>query len=152
MKIDPSKSALANFLLLVDAANTNGPTDESQVTADTPTDATSGDDPAANTMVQLNAVVGHGFTGSQTFFYERLALSAEAASPAGPVNVPNGSTSEQILALVANYYGFIPTEISWQTVPSAPGSLPADTTETIQCSGSLVYLDGTASVSLHWEA
>lgn len=152
MQIDPSKSALENLLALVDAANPDGPTSAAQVTYKNLQAATLEGDAVANTSVELDGVSNQGFTGSQTYYYGRLALSAEAANPTGAVNVPNGSTAAQILALVASYYGFIPAEIAWQTVPTAPGSLPGDTTETIQCSGSLVYLDGTASVSLHWEA
>lgn len=152
MKIDPTKSALENLLLLVDAANPSGPTQAAQVTYKNLQAATLAGDPVANTSVELDGVSSQGFTGSQTFYYGRLALADEAASPTGSVNVPNGSTAAQILALVANYYGFIPAEISWQTDPVAPGTLPGDTTATIQCSGSLVYLDGTATVNLHWQA
>jgi len=152
MKIDPTKSALQNLLALVDAANPNGPTNAAQVTYTNLQAATLEGDAAANTSVELDGVSNQGFTGSQTFYYGRLALADEAASPTGSVNIPNGSTSDQILALVATYYGFIPAEISWQSVPVAPGTLPGDTTATVQCSGSLVYLDGTATVNLHWEA
>lgn len=156
MQIDTSKSAAQNFLALYNADNPNGPTDPSQVTFSNLQAVTDGAHPAVNTQVTMTgtgtAVNHEDFTGTVTVEYGRLALSAEAASPTGSVDVPNGSTSAQILALVATYYGFILSEISWQTVPTAPGTLPGDTVETIQCSGSLLYLDGTASVNLHWQA
>ena len=154
MQIDPTKSAMQNLLNLIDSAtgNSAGPTNPDQVTYKNLQAATLGGDAAANTSVELDGVAANGFTGSQTYYYGRLALSAEAASPTGSVNVPNGSTSAQILSLVATYYGFILSEISWQTTPTAPGTLPGDTVETIQCSGSLVYQDGTATVNLHWQA
>ena len=150
MQIDPSKSALQNLLDLVDAANASGPSNPDQVTFKSLQPATIDGDSVTNSSVELDGVAGQGFTGSQTFTYGRLSLAAEAASPAGPVPIPNGTAD--VLGTVATYFGFIKAEISFTATPVAPGSLPGTTTNTLQASGSLVYLDGTVDVQLNWEA
>lgn len=151
IQIDPSKTGLENLLAMVDSLNTNGPSTPDEVTvsglqAITPNGV-------LNTEVTLtgtNAGATH-FTGSVTVQYGRLALAAEVANPSTSVTIPSGTTDPAtILGLVATHYGCLLADISWQANPTVPGSFPADTTETIQCSGSLVYQDGTATVNLHW--
>jgi hypothetical protein len=152
IQIDPTKSALQNLLIMVDSLNTNGPTDPAEVTTSNLQAITPNG--VLNTSVTLTGT-GAGavdYTGSVTIEYGRITLADEAASPTSSVEIPSGTTDPAaILALVASHYGFIPAEISWQADPTVPGSFPADTTETIQCSGSLVYIDGTATVNLHWD-
>jgi len=152
IQINPSKSGLENLLAMVDSLNADGPTSADEVTVSNLQAITPNG--VLNTSVTLtgtNAGATH-FTGSVTVEYGRLALADEALSPATAVEIPNGTTdASAILDLVASHYGFIRADISWQTNPTVPGSFPADTTETIQCAGSLVYQDGTASVSLHWD-
>ena len=151
MQINPSLSALQNLLNLVDVSNTGGPTSVTQVTAGAPSVATSETDTDVNTQVTLTAVAGQGFTGSVTIEYGRLSVADEAAAPTGNVPIPGYTTdASAILALVEAYYGFIPGEVSWVTPPTVPDSLPATTTAEIQASGSLVYLDGNATVNLGW--
>lgn len=148
MQIDPTKSALQNLLDLVDSKNAQGPTNENQVTASNLQAATSGTDAAVNSSVQLTGVEAHGFTGTQTYQYGRLSLAAEAAAPAGPVPIPKAASD--VLGVVASYFGFIKSEVSFTATPVAPDPLPGSTTSTLQATGSLVYLDGTVDVTLSW--
>lgn len=152
IKIDPTKSALANLLAVVDQLNPDSATQESQVTASN-IQSVSGveNDPTANTSVLLTAVAGQGFSGSVTVNYERLALSDEAASPTDPCPVHSSQDAASLLATVSAYYGFILAEVQWNAAPVAPGSFPNTTTEVVKCAGSLVYLDGTANVQLAWQ-
>jgi hypothetical protein len=154
MQINPSKSALQNFLNLLDLSDPQAPSTPDQVT----TSNLQAIDPATNngrnTSVEIDAVSGHGYTGSVTVTYSRLALADEAASPTTPTDIPNGLTdSAMILQQVADHYGFILSEISWVNAngPTVPSSFPADTSEQIKCAGSLVYQDGQATVNLHWQ-
>lgn len=152
IQIDPSKSGLENLLAMVDAFNTNGPTSPDEVTVSNLQAITPNG--ALNTSVTLSGTDSGSthFTGSVTVEYGRLALADEAANPSTPVTIPNGTTdAATILGLVATHYGFVLADISWQAAPTVPGSFPADTTETVQCAGSLVYQDGTATVNLHWD-
>lgn len=150
IQIDPSKSALQNLLAMIDSFNSNGPTDPSEITvsglqAITP----NGELNTEVTLTGTNAGNVH-YTGSVTVQYGRLLLADEADNPATAVEIPSGTTdAAAILDLVAAHYGFIREEISWQTEPT-PQSPDSTTSETIQCSGSLVYQDGTATVMLHW--
>lgn len=150
MQIDPTKSGLQNLLLLVDAKNAGGPSNPAQVTFTNLQPATIDGDEVTNTSVELEGVAGQGFSGSQTYTYGRLSLASEAANPVGPVPIPNGTTD--VLGAVAAFFGFIVADISFTVAPVAPGSLPGTTTNTLQASGSLVYLDGTVDVELNWEA
>lgn len=150
IKIDPSKTGLENLLAMVDSLNSNGPTTPDEVTAGAPSAITPNG--VLNTEVTLtgtNTGSTH-FTGSVTVQYGRLVLADEATSPAGPCPIPSGQTDPAaILATVASYYGFLLADISWVTNPT-PGTSGSQSTEQIQCSGSYVYQDGTASVTVQW--
>jgi hypothetical protein len=152
IQIDPSKSGLENLLAMVDAFNTNGPATPDEVSVSNLQAITPNG--VLNTSVTLtgtNTGATH-YTGSVTVEYGRLVLADEATNPSTPVEIPNGTTDPVvILGLVATHYGFVLADISWQANPTVPGAFPADTSETVQCSGSLVYQDGTASVNLHWD-
>jgi hypothetical protein len=152
MQINPSLSALQNLLNLVDVSNTGGPTSVTQVTAGAPSAATSETDTDVNTQVTLTAIAGQGFTGSVTIEYGRLSVAAEAASPSGSITVYNYQTDAQVLAAIENYLGFIPGEVTLAASPTRPGTYPGTGTAEIQASGSLVYLDGNATVNLNWVA
>lgn len=150
IQIDPSKTGLENLLAMVDAFNASGPTTPDEVSvsglqAITPNGV-------LNTEVTLtgtNTGSTH-FTGSVTVQYGRLVLADEASSPSTAVEIPAGTTDPSaILDLVATHYGFVRADISWVANPTI-GSSGGTTSEDIQCSGSLVYQDGTASVILHW--
>lgn len=152
MKIDPTKSAVQNLLALIDASNPSAPTAPADVTVSnlqTGSFANGGD-----TQVTLSGAGLHDgidYVGSVNVTYKRLALTAEAASPTGAVSIAAGQTSDAILAEVANYYGFIPSEISWASPPAYPSGGGAGTA-TVQAANSLVYEDGTATVNLNWAA
>jgi hypothetical protein len=150
--INTSQSPLQNVLNLVDQLNTGGPTSPAQVTAGVPSATTNPNDAAVNTQLVLTAVEGQGFTGNVTIEYGRLSVAAEAASPTGNVSIASGVTDPAaVLNLVESYYGFIPGEVSWVADPT-PISGGGTNTAQIQASGSLVYLDGEATVNLQWEA
>lgn len=150
-KIDPSKTAVENLLAMVDSLNPTGPTLPSQITVGVPQVAADPNNTSNNTSVEITAVAGQGFKNNQTVFYERITLDAEVATPATAVDVPNSATPTDILASVATHYGFVLSEISWFANPEAPGdTFPVNSVETIQCSGSLLYQDGTGSVELNW--
>lgn len=152
MQINPAQSAIQNLLNLVDLANTgNAPNNPNQVTWSNLQAATDSADPTANTSVELTGVVSEGYSGNVTIYYGRLPLATEAESPTGNVTIPYGTTEAEALALVASYYGFILSEISWQTTPAAPTGGSGINTGTIQSSNSLVYQDGTATVNLNWD-
>lgn len=152
MKIDPSKSAVQNLLALIDASNPSAPTLPNEVTVgnlQTGSYANGGD-----TKVTLTGKGPQGtyanFVGSVDVTYKRLTLAAEAAAPAGAINVPYGASSATILASIASQLGFLPSEISFVSPPTAPGTLPGTNTATIQSSGSFLYEDGTTPISLAW--
>lgn len=152
MQINPAQSALQNLLNLIGAANTgtNPPSNPNQVTFSNLQSATSGTDASVNTSVELTGVSAEGYSGSVTIEYGRLSVAAEAAEPTGNVGVTSIMTEAQMLAAVESFYGFIPGEVSFVSAPSAPGTVPGTNTATIQANGSLVYLDGTATVNLSW--
>lgn len=155
LKIDPTKSTIQNLLDLVDSQNPSGPTIPAQVSISALQADSNAGNVDDNTSVVLTGTSTDGLTGFKgtvKIFYERLALDAEIALPATPVQIPNGTTdAPTILSLVEQHYGFVPGEISWQNFPDPGDSLPIDTVGTIQASGSLVYLDGTGSVDLSWQ-
>ena len=149
--IDPSKTGLENLLAMVDAFNASGPTTPDEVSVSNLQAITPNG--VLNTSVTLTGTLAGSthFTGSVTVEYGRLLLSDEAVNPSTPVQIPSGTTDPAtILGLVATHYGFVLADISWVANPTVPGAFPADTTEHVQCSGSLVYQDGNAQVSLHW--
>lgn len=153
MQINPAQSALQNLLNLVDLGNpsTNPPSNPDQVTASAPTAATSGTDASVNTSVVLTGVTAEGYSGEVTIEYGRLALSTEAEEPTGNVTVSATDTAAQVLEAVATFYGFIPSEISWVANPT-PILAGGSNTAQVKSAGSLVYLDGDATVNLAWTA
>jgi hypothetical protein len=152
MKIDPSKSAIQNLLLLIDASNPNAPNLPNEVTV---SNLTSGSFPnGGDTKVTLTGTGPHGstvnFGGSVDVTYKRLTLAAEAALPAGPINLTlnMGLTAAQVIAQAVTYFGFIASEVSapGYAVPTTAGTQ----TLTLQASGSYVYEDGSTGVQLNW--
>jgi Concanavalin A-like lectin/glucanases superfamily len=154
MQIDPSKSAIQNLLALIDASNPGAPSLPSEVTVSNL--ITGSFDNGGDTQVTLTGTGPQGshanFSGSVDVTYKRLSLAAEAASPAGPVPLVYGVTGSALLPVVADYFGFIASEISFTTTPVAPESLPSTSTNTLQAAGSLIYEDGTVDVELSWPA
>lgn len=154
VQINPAQSALQNLLNLVDSQNTLAPTTPSQVTTSNLTSVTVGSissDPTADTSVELDAASGQSrYSGSVVVYYTRESVSNQVSAVGGSVTIPTGVTdAATILSLVNTHYGFIPGEISWVSPPSAPSS-GLTNSGTIQASGSLVYGDGQATVSLTW--
>lgn len=151
MQINPSKTALQNFLALLDGSNPAAPSLTDQVTLTNLTAIDPATNGGSNTSVEIDGVAGHGYSGAVTVKYGREALTDQVAAESGSVQIPNGTTdAATILSLVVAFYKIIPGEVTWVSAPSAPGSFPNDTTAQIQSSGSYVYTDGTATVNLHW--
>lgn len=154
VQIDPTKSAMQNFLALVDSQNPTGPTDPSLITTSNLTAVTVGSitsDPTANTTVEIDAASGqHRYTGSVVVHYAREALADQVSAVGGSATIPvTATTAATQLAAVASHYGFILSEISWVTPPTFPAGGGAGT-GSIQAANSLVYQDGSTTVNMAW--
>lgn len=156
VQINPAQTALQNLLNLVDSQNPAGPSDPTQVTTSNLTTLTVGSvssDPTANTSVEIDPSSGGKlYSGSVVVYYARESLADQIAAVGGTPTIPtSATTAAQQLAAVAAYYGFIPSEITWATAPTYPTG-GGTVTGVIQSSGSLVYLDGTATISMTFVA
>jgi hypothetical protein len=150
MQIDPTKSAIQNLLALVDGSNPSAPNLPNEVTVSGITTGSFAN--GTDTKVTLTGTGPQGnyanFTGSVDVTYKRLTLATEAASPTGPVSLSLGTSKDAALATVAQYFGFIPTEIS---APSfTPQGAAGNQTVTLQASGSLIYEDGSTDITINW--
>ena len=150
MKIDPTKSAVQNLLALIDASNPSAPDLPNEVTISNLQTGSFAN--GADTKITLTGTGPQGstanFVGSVDVTYKRLALSAETATPAGPVNLRVSNDAAAALLAVEQYFGFIPGELT------APDFTPSGTTGlqtvTLHSSGSYIYEDGTVDVSINW--
>ncbi|BDD79827.1 hypothetical protein [Burkholderia phage FLC9] len=149
MQIDPTKSAVQNLLALLDASNPDAPTLPAQVSVSNLTTGSFAG--GADTQVTLTGTGPQGsvnFSGSVDVTYKRLALSAEAAVPSGPVNLRVSTDAAAALVAIENYFGFIPGEL---TAPDfTPSGTTGTQTVTLHSSGSYVYEDGTVDVDVNW--
>lgn len=157
-KIDASKSALDNLLVLVNAANVGQTISDTQVTAAAATAKTDTGD-GRNTSVVLTAVGGQGYTGSQTVNYTRRALNDSVTSPDFAASETIGATAAAIIAAVAATNGLVASELHLED-PAAPGTpvtgainnSPA-TLNLVSAAGSLLYVDAsTQAITFTWSA
>lgn len=118
MKIDISKSPLANLLALVNLKAQHAYT-EDQLTFGA---ATAVDGSAKNTTVTLTAVEGKGFTDAADVHYNRLGLDKGVASPNLTLVVAEGSTTSGLLTQAAQQLGLREGEVEWD----ADVRVPAD--------------------------
>lgn len=156
VQINPAQSAIQNLLNLVESQNPTSPSDPTQVTTSHLTAVTVGSIPSdltANTTVEIDAASGQSrYQGSVVVHYAREAVADQVSAVGGTVTIPASAvTAAEQLAAVAAHYGFILSEISWVSVPVYPTGGGA-ATASIQAAGSIVYLDGTATVNLSWTA
>lgn len=154
MKIDLAKSALQNFLDLVDSQNPGLILDPTKVDVSNLQAYTDSNHPAVNTSVLLTAKAGSGFKDSVTVHYGRLPLATEFAAPGDSLNVsyPYPAAAD-ILTAIASHYGYLPDQISWAQAPTPPAGTAGGTGNgTIQSQGSLVYQDGSLQVPLTYLA
>ena len=156
-KIDATKSALDNLLVLVNAANTGQTIADTQVTAAAATVKTDTGD-GRNTSVVLSAVAGQGYTGSQTVNYTRRGLADSVTTPNFHYETPVGTTAAAIIAAVANTNGLVASELHLEA-PGAPGvpvtgainNSPA-TLNLVSANGSLLYIDASSqAITFTWD-
>jgi hypothetical protein len=157
-KIDASKSALDNLLVLVNTANTGQTITNAQVTAAAATVKTDTGD-GRNTSVVLSAVGGQGYSGSQTVNYTRRALNDSVTSPNFAATQTIGDTASAIIAALATTNGLVASELHLED-PGAPGTpvtgainnSPA-TLNLVSANGSLLYIDGSSqAITFTWNA
>jgi hypothetical protein len=154
--IDPTKSALDNLLVLVNAANTGQTISDTQVTAAAATVKTDTGD-GRNTSVVLSAVAGQGYNGSQTVNYTRRGLNDSVTSPNFNHTATVGDTAAAIIAAVATANGLVASELHLEA-PGAPGvpvtgainNSPA-TLNLVSAAGSLLYIDSSSqAITFTW--
>lgn len=157
-KIDSSKSAIDNLLVLVNAANTGQTLLNTQVSAGTPS-AQTADGQGRNTSVVLSAIAGHGYTGSQTFTYARRGLNDSVLNPVDSYTATTGVTAASLLTALAAQLGLVASELHLEDA-AAPGTPlsgaisnnPA-TINIVSATGSLLYIDGsTQGITMTWNA
>lgn len=151
MQIDPSKTASANILDLVNAANAGLNLTAAQVTMGVPTVKTDAGD-GRNTSVVLTAVAGQGFSGTVTMNYARRPLNDNVASPSFATTQSVGVDAAAVVAALATANGLVASEL--QLVDQANGNAvvtgaisnsPATLTLTVKGT-SLLYLPGASQL------
>lgn len=145
MKIDVSKSPLANLLALVNLKATNAYT-EDQLTFGAATAAAEGS--AKNTTVTLTAVDGKGFTGTADVHYNRLGLDKGVSAPNLTLVVAEGSTTAGLLTQAAQQLGLREGEVEWDADVRVPADGETATAVLKAKDGSYLYV-GTLELTLN---
>lgn len=154
-KIDSTKSAIDNVLVLVNAANTTSIT-SAQVTAGVPA-AQTADGQGRNTSLTLTAVAGQGFTGSQTYTYVRRGLNDSVLSPVDSYTAAHGVDAATLLNALCVQLGLVNTDVHLEDPANAgvalSGSITGDqaTLDLVANANSLLYVDASSqAITMTW--
>src|SRR6185312_171149 len=154
-KIDSTKSAIDNVLVLVNAANSTSIVN-TQVTAGTPT-AQTADGQGRNTQLTLTAVGGQGFTGSQNYTYVRRGLNDSVLSPVDSYTAAHGIDATALLDALCTQLGLVNTDVHLEDPANAgvalSGSITADqaTLDLVANANSLLYVDASSqAITMTW--
>lgn len=146
MKIDISKTAIENVFALINADN--GSThDAATVTLGVPAVRTPDANPRNTTLV-LTAVVGGGFTGTDTVTYTRLGMGSGVVTPSFDFETDGDTTNASFKTQVATALGLREDQIQITgTLPAAEGD---ETTMTVAAiADSLLYV-GSQALTVTW--
>ena len=146
MKINASKSALANLIDQILADNVGKSLTEAQFTAGVP--AVVAGTGGRNTEVTLTAVVGQGYTGSVTFAYTRLDLDSGTASPVTSVEVLLADDQAASLAKVIAAKGLVAAEVEGSAYTAPVDDTTPGTITITPKADSVLYVGGPVVIEL----
>lgn len=146
MNIDISKTGVENVYALINADNSTAHS-AATVTLGVPAVRTPDANPRNTTLV-LTAVVGGGFTGTDTLTYTRLGMGSGVVTPSFDFEVDGDTTAASFKTQVATALGLREDQITITgTLPAAEGE---DTTMTVAAvADSLLYV-GSQALSVSW--
>ena len=144
MKINFSISPLANVLALVNEKNGTD-LDETMVTASVVSTAVG--HPGENSEITLTSIAGHGFTGSQTFDYERATIASQNSTPPAKVTVLSTDTDAQVQEKVCAALLVMQSEFLFSSQVAPTEGVDGSITLSSDPS-SLLYLDNDVTVVL----
>jgi hypothetical protein len=144
MKINLSVSPLTNVLALVNEKN-GTLLAEGRVTAGPAVEPTG--ETTDNTEVTLTGIVGHGYTGSLTYTYDRATLASQEIPTPAAVDVTATDTEADVKTKVAAALRIIESAVEFTAL-----TIPVDATDgTVTVTpivGNLLYVGGSITVAL----